>query len=178
MDPKVSNNQFLITRHQLLSCWINCIESAIINRSITIPYFIGYCAACARWCVFVGSLLCLKKEEARREWEKSFDEKNIGAEYLATRPVQRDNRATELQMNEINKIKWSEDYSSFLFFPSFFDPETKVSRAQSKEINLFIAPFDPSTFLEFWKTGARHLRHSIFLLLLSFPCPISSQEDR
>lgn len=92
--------------------------------------------------------------------------------------VQRDNRATELQMNEINKIKWSEDYSSFLFFPSFFDPETKVSRAQSKEINLFIAPFDPSTFLEFWKTGARHLRHSIFLLLLSFPCPISSQEDR
>ena len=86
-----------------------------------------------------------------------------------------------MNVNEVNKIKWSEDYSFLFFF--FFSIATQKGNFSSSEdgkrsIYSFRAlrPFDvASSFLEFWKTGTR-LRHSIFppplllllLLLLSF----------
>lgn len=79
-----------------------------------------------------------------------------------------------MNVNEVNKIKWSEDYSFLFFF--FFSIATQKGNFSSSEdgkrsIYSFRAlrPFDvASSFLEFWKTGTR-LRHSIFpppLLLL------------
>lgn len=71
---------------------------------------------------------------------------------MATRPVQRDNRATELQMNEINKIKWSEDYSSF-FFSLVFRPRNKsFSSAVERDqfIHRALRPLHFPGILENW----------------------------
>lgn len=67
--------------------------------------------------------------------------------------VQRDNRATELQMNEINKIKWSEDYSSFLFFSLVFRPRNKsFSSAVERDqfIHRALRPLHFPGILENW----------------------------
>lgn len=65
--------------------------------------------------------------------------------------VQRDNRATELQMNEINKIKWSEDYSSFLFFSPRFSTQKQKFLERSRKRSIYSSR--PSTPPLSWNSG-------------------------